>query len=184
MKNSKTLSYKKTFEKKLFLRYLLMTNQPAVYALVNEKDKKIFIGCSNDPIKALGAHIAMLANRTHNSRALRKDRNKLKMIILCHCESKYKEIHKLIEIDAAIKRGYTLYNIENLPKYKVRIRLVAQIYAGHGYKVKVQLVNKGKRVFNVASFNTRQEAEEWLKLNDNIYDMLKMVVDSSNEELI
>lgn len=177
MKNSKILSYKKTFEKKLFFKYLLLTNQPGVYALINEKDKKVYIGCSNAPIVALSKHIAMLANRTHPLKEIKKDRNKLKMSILCSCEGPYKELHKLIEIENAIKRGYELYNIENLPQYKARIRLIHNKYPGEGYKVVVQLVNKGKRTFDVRQFNNRTEAEIWLNVNGNVFALLRMVID-------
>lgn len=176
---NKTLSYKKVLEKKLFFKYLLLANTPSVYALVNHKDKRVFIGTSNDPITALGNHLGKLANRTHPIKKLKQDRNKLQIQLLCSCEPKYKEAYKLQQIALFKSQGYTLYNIENIPQYKARIRLMREDIVGDGYKVTVQLVNKGRRIFNVKGFDNMSQAEEWLKVNNEIWMLLKMAIDNN-----
>lgn len=152
----------------------MLINKPGVYALVNEKSKMVLIQASNDVVKHLGSNVASLAKRVHANKQLRVDRKYLNFKLLEHCESSHKDILKLKWIHHYQQLGYTLYNTEKLPQYKIRRRLVTSDEPGRKLMCQVQLVSGGKRVVAVKEFDTDLEAKEFMNTT-SLYDMLKMI---------
>lgn len=136
--------------KHINFKRLLLNNKPSVLALVNEKDKKVLIQYSNNPMKALGALVADLSNNTHNNKELRKDKKRLRFKLL---EQTFHPSYKLKYIDLYKAQGYTLYNTEKLPQYEYRITILEDM------TVEVRLVSKGKRVKSIKKFDTIEGAK-------------------------
>lgn len=166
---SKIDSYKTQFEKRLFFRFLLEYNKAGVYALINEKHKKIFIQSSSNIINHVGNQVNLLSKRHHFNKLLIKDRKYLNIKLLEYCENRFKDIMKLKWIEHYKSLGYTIYNTEKIPVYRVR-KAVVMLERGL-MDMQVQLVSLGKRVSPVASFKTEIEADEFIK-NNTVYDML------------
>lgn len=164
-------TYQKQLEKRLFFRFLLKANKSGVYALVNEKQKKILVQSASHVMKHLGNNVALLSKKIHPNKQLKKDRRYLSIKLLEQCDSAYKEVCKLKWIEHYRNLGYIIYNTEKLPVYTVRKTIV---YANtSSFRMQVQLVSKGKRVVPVKNFLTDTEASEFIKTT-TVYDLLLM----------
>ena len=166
---TKTASYKKTLEKRLCLHYLMDISKPGVFALVNPKQKLVLVIGSSYPLKALTTVITSLANNTHSSLLMRKHKKRLSLCILEQCEKKDILANKLKWIDYYQTLGYTLYNTELLPKYRIAMRVNLDTR-----RAEVGVVSKGKRWYIVTDFPNVIEANEFMKTH-TVFDILKMV---------
>lgn len=168
---SKINSYKKILEKKLLFKYLLGDlSSPSIYAFVNEKDKKILIQASSEPMASIGRQVSDLGNRIHSNRELKKDRKHLRLIILQTniVNLKLLKIEKLKFIMEYIKDGYTLYNKEKIPTYNIRKYF-------NGFNLEVQLISKGKRVISIRdNFKSDSEANKFISEN-SVISLLRLV---------
>lgn len=138
-----------------------------IYALVNHSKKRVYIGRSKDVCLSLSRLLLELQDKTHTSRKLIKDRNKLEFLFL-------EEIHyQDTLIDVSIKynywvneyrnNGYEFYvKSYNFPQFRVRIDV------GLDYKVYVKLLNKGYKELVVGVFDTYPEAEEFAEVFNNM----------------
>ncbi len=168
-KNSKILSYAKVLEKRLFFRYLLYINkEPGVYALINNKHKKIFIQSSSNITKSLGDIISQIATRICTNKELIRDRKYLSIKILETGD--FPSINKLKWISYYRTQNWTIYNKETLPQYKARLQVVHRDVV----RTQVQLVSGGKRIFPVKNCKTKAEAKEFLNTY-TVFDILKML---------
>lgn len=153
------MSYKEDFERKLFFRFLLTANTPGVYALINEKDKRILIHSSQNVMKAMGALIAEVANGTHKNKQLVRDRQHLRILLLG-------TDNKLKHMSAYQEQGYSLYNTEKIPRYSTKIVLL------QNGLLELRLVTAGKRVYRVKRFKSEIDCEKYLREND-LWALLK-----------
>ncbi len=164
MKNKKIQAQQKYLEKRLMFKYLLQLDSAGVYALINEKDKKILIKSSNSIVKSM---FDAVANIKWHSKELNKDKKKLQLLILTTCDINVKEIEKAKLIEQYRISGYSLYNKEKIPAYRIKKN------PNERMKIQVSVVSAGKRVYDVAEFNTDAEASVFIA-ETNVYDMLKI----------
>lgn len=165
---AKVLSYQKIVEKRLFFRFLLHANKSGVFGLINEKSKLIYIGSSSNVMRSLGHIISELANKTHPSMEMRRDKKKLRIILLEQTEELY--ISRIKWVDYFKSEGFGLYNIETrLPKYKIRTVVLKNTFV-----VQLQLITAGKRVLPIKDFSTQEEAMAFAN-EKGIFELLKMV---------
>lgn len=168
-KNSKILSYQKILEKRLFFRYLLHINsESGVYALVNVKYKKIYVQGTLNIIKSLGDMISQIATKICTNKDMIRDRKYLSIKILETGDFPF--INKLKWLDYYRKEGWTIYNQENLPKYKIRLQVVHR----DAVRTQVQLISGGKRVFSIKNCKTKKEAKDFISKH-SVFDLLKML---------
>lgn len=169
MKFDKINSYKNVFEKKLFYRFLLNASKPTVWALINEKHRKIYIQGSSSPLEAIGRFINELSHKTSGIKEMKRDREYLRLLILEQFDvSKYLKIDKTKWLDHYKDLGFSIYNIENLPKYTV--------HSGLNYKhnVAVYVRSGGRRTQLIKVFHSYDQAKDFIATT-NLYDMLKSV---------
>lgn len=151
-------AYKKQLEKRLFLRYLLddLGSAPCVWALINERDKRIYIQASLSPLQVIGRNLSDLAGLIHSNKDLIRDKKRLRLAILQRFSERPKaQLYKMTHIDRYTQLGYTIYNKERLPSYKSRIVLRQD-------GAVVQVVSKGKRVTDIKVFDSYAKAQEYL----------------------
>lgn len=169
MIKSKILSYQKVIEKRLFFRYLLhLDTEAGVFALINNKHKRIYIQSSASINKYLGNLIATIADKTSTNKELIRDRKYLSIKILELGD--FPQINKLKWIAHYRSQGFAIYNQETLPEYKVRTRIIHREVV----RTQVQLVSGGKRVFSVKNCATNKEAKEFIATH-TVFDMLKLI---------
>ena len=166
---SKILSYQKVLEKRLFFRYLLHVNEePGVYALINNKQKKIYIQSSSNITKHLGDLISQISIKICTNKEMVRDRKYLSIKILELGD--YPAINKLKWIAHYEAEGFIIYNQEKIPQYTPRTRPVHSVVV----RTQVQLVSNGRRVQSVKNFPTKKEAEDFIATT-TVFDMLKMI---------
>lgn len=163
---SKVFSYTNILSKRLFLQFIGKVNHSAVWAFVNEKDKKVYIAASKLPITAASGVVSGLYT-THKPRIkeMKKHRHKLAFKILEHCKTL--SFSKWEWMDRYQKMGYSLYNTETVPLYRTEIAMNTKTKT-----MDVQVITKGKRVYYIKSFLSLQEAEEYVS-NTSVFTMLR-----------
>lgn len=163
----------KLLEKKLLFRGLMEASGPAVYCLINERDKRVYILATSDLIKSLASQSSMLGRRSHPLKELKRDKKNIVFKLLETIEdtpdvillsdalfiSKYKWIKHYSDL------GYTLYNSNRSPKYKTRVSYTET------YKARVDLVTGGRKVFPVKEFDTEAQATAFIA-NNSVFDLL------------
>ena|SRR5271165_4429526 len=168
MKNQKILSYQNKLEKRLFFRYLLLANKPGVYALVNEKEKKVFVQGAKSVVSHICDNAFALAHNLHRCKELRKDRKKLQIKILSYCDNKHKDIEKLKWVHHYQVLGYHIYNTEKLPIYNIEQHITKD------FKVLVAIRDRSNKFYEIQKFSSQNEADAFIKLH-SLYDLIKLV---------
>ena len=167
MKGSKINSYEKLFQRRLFLQYIGIMNKPSVWALINEKHKRVYIGASKEPLSALMSLLGQLYSKHRTKMPLLKEDRKWCLFKILETTNELR-VSKWEWMDKYIKMGYSLYNIETLPKYTVRLQINI-----HKKLIYVQLVSGGGRVKTVGEFKTEDEANEFIAAN-SIFSMMRL----------
>jgi hypothetical protein len=163
----KTLSQQKFLEKRLMFKYLLhLSVTSGVFALINETDKRILIKSAKNVVKTLFSIISNIP--WWYGKDLYRDRHKLRVMLLAECPASRLDGHKLAFIEQYKAQGYTLYNKERLPAYKVKKRVTEEA------KVDIVLVSAGKRVYTVATVDTNAEADRFIS-DTSLADMMKLM---------
>lgn len=171
----KSYGYKRILEKKLFFRYLLddLSTSPCVFALINEKDNLIYIQASRDPFISIAKIASELTNKTFPNKQLRRDRRKLRVMLLQKYETKTQGLYRKQKwMDSFLRKGFTLYNKEPRPIYKVRSVFI------DASTLEVQIVSKGKRVRPVRRFTSDLEMRDFV-LRNTVWDMLEELENNS-----
>lgn len=169
----------KLLEKKLFYRALMEAAIPAIYALINERDKKIYIIATLDLTKSLSAQASQLGRRTHSIKPLKKDKGLVTFKLLETIDapdaarlSATLHVAKYKWTEHYTTQGYTHYNETQMPCYKARVSYTET------YRARVDLVTNGRKVFPVREFKTQAEAEAFIA-NNSIFDLL--IIAKSNK---
>jgi len=165
MKTSKILSYKKIFEKKLFLRFLSTLQCPGTFALVNKKDKKVYVHSSFNVLKSIECSLLKFPA---------KDRIRMNIELLGECVIDDILIEKYKWMEHYKTLGYTLYNRQTA--YTLRPRVMTDEY---NIFVQVELVTAGKRAIPVAKFPTMEKAQAFMDTSP-IYDILLLIHNKNN----
>lgn len=143
-------------QKSTFLRYAIKHEGCACYAFINEKKKRAYIQSTSSLFTSLSRNIVSIANKQHKNKQLRIDRGQLKFKFLESFEHASACLsYKMKWVEHYKELGYSLYNLEKMPKYLKRIGL------NSNFKVQVQILSAGKRIFGVKEFDTIEEAQEW-----------------------
>lgn len=174
---TKIKSYQKILEKRLFFQYLVDFNKPSIIALINEKDKKIYIQSAKHPMVAIASLVRELGHKYHGNIKLRKDVRRLQVKILESFETgRELSIEKAKWMYEYLKLGYQLYNKERLPIYT----LIKQVdETEDGFDVTVVVKTAGKRLYPVQTFLNHQEADQFIS-QVNVFDALRMVNEKGN----
>lgn len=161
-------NYLKRFEKNSFFKFYLELTRPGIYALVNEKDKRVYIQATQDCIGSISRVSKDLSLRHHTNKQLVKDQRKLNIRILELTDEDLEHQRlRLLKWSAQFKeQGYTIYNEKHIPMYKPRIKVTAE------YKACVVLETRGRRTVEVSQFDNIAKAEEYI-LNTPLFDMVK-----------
>lgn len=140
------MTYSIEFTKALF-------NAPAnaVYAFVNEEDKRIYITYCTKLLASIDRNIA-------NNRFLYDDRNKLQLIILSTDLVDKKDMMLMTSYWCSYYRnnGYSLYKEYKHIEYKARAIINKNI------KAEVQLVSRNNSITVVGVFDTMAEADSFI----------------------
>ena len=164
---SKILSYEKVIRKGYFLKYLAQANKSAIYALINERDKRVYVGSAKYPISEAGRVISDIYSPMRCIyQQMKTDKKRLKFLILEY--TKQLKIDKWKWMDYYKTLGYSIYNESIMPIYSIR-----KFNNVSTRKVEVQIVTKGKRVSFVKEFKTNDEADLYIK-DTSIFDMLRI----------
>lgn len=170
-------SYSKLFEKRLFLQYIATESRPGVFAFINEKKKRIYIGYSRTIVQTMVNIAQELGNRTHASKEMRKDLKQLNFKVLEHCEPQYGSAMKVKWISFYQSLGYALYNTDKVPSYTYRTVILDE-----SFKIQVQLYSKGRRSFPVKEFSTQVEANNFM-IATPIHIALKLIAEEKSVEV-
>lgn len=164
--NPRILSYKKIIEKSYFFKYLLLGNTSGVYCLINEKKKRVLIQSSRHMLTHL---LKTHTEGLNTNRLLKQDIKQINIKLLSQCSPSLLPIEKLKWLKHYTDLGYTLYNQEKLPSFKVRYQFLNNEY-------QVQLVTSGRRVYSVKTFNSHIEAEDFINSTDvlHMFELVKL----------
>lgn len=148
------------------------------FALVNELDRRVYIGASKNLLSTLARHIEQIEDGRHSVTDLIPVKDKLVARLVTSdidddCLLKYKK-HELAKWYEA--QGYKLYNPTDIPTYTPIVR-----YNRNKKSVDVLLKSKGYSYKLVRSFPDKVEANEYLK-NTSLYDMILTTI-GTNERL-
>lgn len=145
---------------KIKLKDLTELNTPGVYALINNKDKRIFITQSNNILSSVSRNIAQIRDKSHSCRPLLRNLPNLELLVLEHESSpKNRKIRLSYWMTIYKTKGYELYNPSTPVSYKVQARITSD------YFVHVLLINKRNDKLVVGVFNTMSEAESFISQN-------------------
>lgn len=135
-----------------------------VFALYNDKDKKVYIGTSNCCLLAISQLLKNFKDKVVPIRELYQDRKKLEVSILETIDDKIqRDVRYNYWCDYYRNLGYSLYREHKGTTYTVRLTI--ENIETEIYRVLVQLVNTRKDKIVVGVFSTVDEAQEFIKLN-------------------
>lgn len=132
-----------------------LNKKAVVYALVNEKHKRVYVGMTHDFIQSISRHISLLSSNSHGIKEMRRDKKYLNIKLLQYC----------LQVDNSLRDfwvghykdlGYTIYNEKAIGSYSYRINIDSK-----GLVI-VQRYTKGKRAYELARFKTYKEATLFL----------------------
>jgi hypothetical protein len=136
----------------------VLTSVPSVFAIINEKKKKVFIAASSNPHQSLGTIVHSLKNKTHANKELRADLKNLSFSLLESTENaKFLQALKFKWRLHFESLGYTLYNVDNVGSYSLKMRVLDIA------KVQVGLLSKGKRFLPVQLFDNVWDAKSFIE---------------------
>lgn len=148
---------KNIMEKPWFFRASTSLTGSAVYVLVNERGRKVLVVAAVDFWASLARNINLIARAQHGSKQLVRARNVLKVKVLeTGFHPSLCELKKAAYVEQYKKLGYSIYNLERVGSYTVRVG-----FSFEG-RPQVQVVSKGKRVWGGREFSTLEEAEEYV----------------------
>lgn len=164
----------KLLEKRLLFRDLMEASGPAIYCLINEKDKRVYVLSTTDLVKSVAAQASMLGRRTHPIKALKRDKKYiafklLEMIketdALSLANALFIAKYRWIAHYDAHNEAYAHYNAHRTPTYRARISYTET------YKAQVELVSNGRKIYPVREFATEAEAQAFIA-NNTIISLL------------
>ncbi len=165
-KGSRIASYERVVGKRLFLQYVAGVNKPAIWAFINEKDRRVYVAGSKQPLSAAMALIADLySEKKAKNPQMKRDKRQLRFKLLEVTNDL--RLMKYVWMDKYIELGYTIYNTVKMPRYTVDI-----YFDFKARMFDLLLVSAGKRVKFVKSFKTEEEALLYSKSKD-IWQLLR-----------
>lgn len=159
-------SYSKVITKHYFLEYIIETNHSGVYALINEKHKRVYIQGAKRILSSAMDLLGSIGDNSCPTKELIDDRSNLSLKILeQNINPKHIKILKYKWIDKYKTEGYTIYNTEKLPVYNKTIII------NEDGLFELLVITGGKRVRSVKTFSDRQSLDKYVE-STNVYDML------------
>lgn len=126
----------------------------AIFAIINETDKRVYVGYSARLHKRLGIILSEILSGDWKYKQMIEDKGKLEFKILDHNTDKVFVKYFIVQY---VKMGYSIYNdSERIPlEYKFRIEFGKE-------QVLVCAVNKRNEKEILGKFSMYQEAQEFL----------------------
>jgi DNA-binding Lrp family transcriptional regulator len=158
----------------MILNDLISLPQSAVYALIDEDTRRIYVHASYDVPSSLVRLAKSISIREPWCRNLADDIQKLKFVILeADVEKDKLKLRYNYWLDAYVKLGYSAYHVmKNRVEYHVET--VCQMNDNLQLLVWVYLVNKRRDKTLVGVFNNLEDADAFRKRNyaDGVYDVV------------
>jgi hypothetical protein len=142
---------------KSFTDLLFKAPANAVYAFVNEKDKRIYITYCTSFLSSVDRTIQLIERSKNSNRLLYDDRNKLDLIVLATDLVDKNSMRLMTSYWSNHYRniGYSLYRKYNHIEYKIRTVI------NKSYQIEVQLVTRNNATLVVGVFSKAEEANEF-----------------------
>lgn len=139
---------------------LVGLSKPGIFALVNEKDRRVFISPSSDILKSCSRIFNELKFNKHGIKDLVTDRHLLDIVLL---EENDNKILRLSNIEQYAKKyaseGYTFYREPIYAKYDWHIEVTKD------WLVEVSIRSSFGTTYKAAIFKTMPEAESFIANN-------------------
>ena len=110
---------------------------PCIYAIINNENRRVYIGESKQPINRFYQHLRTLKNGTHANKELQKDYNKGNSFIFKRLRE-YKEgdeetirYYELLYMDIFREQGIELYNSETIEQVKSLLKYESKEWKIH-----------------------------------------------------
>lgn len=133
----------------------------AVYAFVNEIDRKVYVCASQDTIMSISQNVSALKQFVHRIGSMQDDAGKMWIRILETVEDSTElMLRENYWKDQFLSEGYTLYNNRNRVQYRIREEL--DIETG---RIIVKLVSRRNKQIVVGVFNTKREVDCFVSKN-------------------
>jgi len=148
------------------LNTLLNLPECAVFALVNEHDKMVYLGYSTSVLSKLDEVLGFIRRGERFGSQMRVDSGKLefKIVETVNCRNKLK-IRYSYHYDQFVKNGYKFYN-EIVPvRYKAKQLIRRMSDHNEVPRVCLYLVSKGNRKILVGVFETVAEANKFQQIH-------------------
>lgn len=136
---------------------------PGLYVILNEEDRKVWVGQTHSFLEAFSRMLSGLRDGTYPSKPLRLAYNnrKIRIEIIETCTDKTERLLKLGVLCEEYKsRGYELYNKRDGLKYTPKLRIVQEDYK---FYAQVVLKNRNHGTLVVGVFEEVEEAEQFMK---------------------
>ncbi len=135
-------------------------NQSGVYALINHQEKRLYLGCSKDMLKALIRILDDLKTNKQYSELL-KDYDKLEFCTIETSPSTSSMAYLRLRLGYFRilweNNGYSFYNSDK------GLRLRVNSYLGSDSKVYVEVVSQSNKRIIVGVFNRVRDADSFIK---------------------
>jgi hypothetical protein len=143
--------------------YPTLTNlsKPGIWAIVNERDRIVYLSQSNNVLSAVSRNISSIHDKSHSTRRLIRDKSLLSFVFLEEVATETdRKLRLNYWIDNYRNRGYTFYRKKN-----GECLYTPKVFITTDFKVHVTLVNKRNDKLVVGVFNTIQEANQFVESN-------------------
>jgi hypothetical protein len=132
---------------------------PGIWAIVNERDRLVYLSQSNNVLASMSRNIDMIHNKSHSCRKLLRDKSLLSFVVLEEVSST--ETDRKLRLNYWINhyrnKGYTLYR-----KHNGEATYTPKLFVTKDYKVHVTLVNKRNDKLVVGVFDKMNDATQFI----------------------
>lgn len=135
----------------------------AIYALMNEKEKKAFVVQTTALISSLTRQVHQIKEGHHYIKQLVKDQNELEFVLLeANVKRNLLPVRHTICCNMLLDEGYTLYNEISCFYYRGMIRFGRMPGSRHHEVIYVSLRSKNKEEFVVGVFERTNEVKDFV----------------------
>lgn len=146
---------------------LLNLPKRAIWAFINDTDRKIWVSHSRNVLRAFMHNLALIKNNLHQDTGLNVDQSKIRFLILEDCEESVpKEDEFLLReaywMEDYKKQGYTLYRDRTPLELTLRIES-DRLFEEYKLVIVAKLIDRNDKQRIVGVFDKESEALVWTK---------------------
>lgn len=133
-------------------------SKPGIWAIVNERDRVVYLSQSNNILSSMSRNIDMIHDKSHPCRKLLRDKSLLSFVLL---EELHTETNRKLRLNYWINhyrnKGYTLYR-----RHNGEVSYTPKVFVTKDYKIHVTLVNKRNDKLIVGVFDKMDDATQFI----------------------